>query len=75
MTATERRYSAAASIAELTYHNVELALPAAPRTWSTSFRGTHEVTHLNETGRGRIRTRRRLGTASPKPTSGVYIDW
>jgi hypothetical protein len=32
MIAAERRYIAAASVAELTDHNVELALPAAPRT-------------------------------------------
>jgi len=32
MIAAERRYIAAASVAELTDNNVELALPAAPRT-------------------------------------------
>ena len=32
MIAAERRYIAAASVAELIDHNVELALPAAPRT-------------------------------------------
>jgi len=32
MIAAERRYIAVASVAELTDHNVELALPAAPRT-------------------------------------------
>jgi transposase-like protein len=32
MIAAERRYIAAASVAELTDNNVQLALPAAPRT-------------------------------------------
>src|SRR5918992_3541922 len=32
--------------------------------------------HLHrKTGRARIRTRQRLGVASPKPASGGYIDW
>ena len=40
MIAAERRYIAAASVAELTDNNVELALPAAPLT------GPRLVVHL-----------------------------
>jgi hypothetical protein len=57
------------------------------RTGPTSRRGEHQIPRTRTTrsqdrqvdqrcdGAGIIRTRQRLGAASPKPASGGYIDW
>jgi hypothetical protein len=65
---------AAASVTELTAHNVELALPAAPRTCPTSFRGTHEVIYT--TRRDAIGRDASAGAAAcrrPAPSPQVLV--
>jgi hypothetical protein len=65
MIAAERRYIAAASVADLTDNTTELALPAAPRL-TNSNRGTHEVTYT--TRQDVIGSERGDGSDQPRPS-------